>query len=146
MFFLYIADRICGDKCTGETYGTPTKIGTCQCGNYGVFDYRANHYCCIPKNATCIKEGLNVKCPEGKKYPLKKFCEPQKQCPIALQSLTAISTNCTYKENQHCPDSSLYSSKICANDTSLNFKVYCHGNNMCNQAISGLDYQQCYRK
>ena len=134
-----ITGQICGDKCV--KYSKNKYL--CQCQDEKFFPVDG-YYCCIPENTTCSKNGWNVKCPKGKKLPWNTFCQEKGQCPISTYTYTSLKSDCSFQENKHCPTSDDTVSKICSIDTQLQIKEYCWDGNVCQKAIGGLDYQQCY--
>ena len=48
-------DFICGDKCIDYFHGAK-----CECGDT-IFDSMDDKYCCIPRNETCVGQGMLCK-------------------------------------------------------------------------------------
>lgn len=139
--------QICGDKC---------HYYECHCGprKSDKIEWNDGYYCCTSKNVTCVKRGRDVYCPEGRRLKWDEFCQAQNQCPVSGWSKSALTSNCSYVENQHCPDPGEKTngaqkiSKICKTDVK-NIEDYCdtsQNGGICPTAHSRYDYLQCYDK
>ena len=129
-FLWWIRDfsgQICGDRCSGYD-------GQCQCGNE-TFDKYQNFYCCIPKNSTCTKKGVNVNCTDGQKLSWGEKCDVQDDCPVSDFGHSAISSDCSAPDNVHCPQEEFFS-KVCQVDISNDYA----GKNMTNSSKFAKQY------
>ena len=136
---------ICGDKCL-----TFFRRSTCTCGDEQFSSKDSAYYCCTPKNVTCTKSKFNnnVICPKGKKLPWNTFCKDQNQCPISTRSVTALTTNCSDVNNQYCPNSDRYTSKICTDSIKSVRPIdkYCEIAKACPRPKGGNTYKQCFNQ
>ena len=112
----------------------------------------SKYYCCTPRNITCKGYSETI-CSEGQTQRFDEYCEEQELCPIHTNSLTAISSNCSHKQNHFCPVKHT-SSKICIDKLNVSVNMYCdykssiispptHGK-LCPMAKNSIIYEQCY--
>ena len=136
-----VVGDICGDKCLTHD------CSKCICGGVE-FQRGSTSYCCTPKDMPCQYEnktnGMNVICPKGKVIPWTRKCYGY--CPSTEFSFMAIETNCSFVEDDHCPNSH-WVSKICDENGSItDMSLYCEDGISCPVSNGRFRFRQCYEK
>ena len=93
--------------------------------------------------------GTIMSCENGQQISVYgKFCNENQGCPLGIESLLALTSNCSKSSNHFCPISSS-TAKICIDRVDVSITNYCsYGARndsywKCPKANKGLEFEQC---